>query len=195
MSDASIRVAAPDEADAITEMMTLAFAGDPGMRAVFPSAGRYLSSFPLFADAYCGRAYENGTAFVVDDLSGAAMWLPPGVHQDGAAVAKVAAKDPPREMLEGGFQTFARVAEFHPDEPYWYLAMLAVDPKRHGRGLGSRLLETTLRRVDEDHKPAFLETSRPSNVPLYERFGFEVLAELSREGADWTMIPMLRRAR
>ena len=77
-------VAAASESDAITKLLTLAFSGDPGTRATFPEPGRYLERFPLFAEAYGGRAYDHGTAFVTDDIGGAALWLPPGVEQDAA---------------------------------------------------------------------------------------------------------------
>jgi predicted acetyltransferase len=31
-----------------------------------------------------------------------------------------------------------------------------------------------LERADQEQMPAYLETQRPDNVPIYERFGFEV---------------------
>eukprot|EP01041_Mallomonas_annulata_P030478 gene30478-52615_t len=63
------------------------------------------------------------------------------------------------------------MGQFHPEEPHWYLSMIGVDPSHHGQGLGSALLKAGLQRCDADGLPAYLESSNPKNVPLYERFG------------------------
>jgi hypothetical protein len=41
--------------------------------------------------------------------------------------------------------------------------------------LGSALLRSVLAHVDEAGDPAYLESSQERNVPLYARFGFEVI--------------------
>jgi hypothetical protein len=47
--------------------------------------------------------------------------------------------------------------------------------------------------VDETGLPAYLESSNPRNIPLYERFGFELLGVI--QGGDFPPItPMLRSA-
>jgi hypothetical protein len=40
--------------------------------------------------------------------------------------------------------------------------------------VASVLLRSRLARCDEAGMPAYLESSKPGNVPLYEHFGFEV---------------------
>jgi GNAT superfamily N-acetyltransferase len=69
-----------------------------------------------------------------------------------------------------------------PDEPCWFLDIVAVDATARGGGLGRRLIEHGLARADADGLPAFLETSRPDNVALYERFGFRLVDELGAPG-------------
>jgi len=46
---------------------------------------------------------------------------------------------------------------------------------------------------DREQKPAYLESSNPANLSLYERHGFEVVAEVSEGGSPITF-PMLRKA-
>lgn len=41
-----------------------------------------------------------------------------------------------------------------------------------GRGVASRLIRPFLDRADSEHVGAYTETMTPSNVPLYEHFGF-----------------------
>jgi len=51
-----------------------------------------------------------------------------------------------------------------------------------------------LRRVDVDRLPAYLESSKPENVPFYERFGFEVIEEVIPTPGCPPMWPMWREA-
>ena len=73
----------------------------------------------------------------------------------------------------------------HPrEEPHWYLAIIGVDPVRQGYGVGAALLRSRLRRCDEEGLPAYLESSKLENVPLYQHFGFHVTGTLGLpEGA------------
>jgi len=64
-------------------------------------------------------------------------------------------------------------------ERHWLVHMMAVDPARHGGGLGSELLHFILdATVDapttEGMPPAVLTTHKKRNVVFYERAGFEV---------------------
>jgi hypothetical protein len=51
-----------------------------------------------------------------------------------------------------------------------------------------------LGRCDRECALAYLEASKPDNVPFYQRFGFEVMGEI-RVGAAPPLTPMLRRPR
>jgi ribosomal protein S18 acetylase RimI-like enzyme len=71
----------------------------------------------------------------------------------------------------------------HPHEDHYYLAFVAVAPRYQGTGLGSAILEATLKRADEGHMPAYLENSNPRNTRLYERAGFVTQKNISPDGA------------
>ena len=83
--------------------------------------------------------------------------------------------------------------EHHPQEPHWYLAIIGVDAAHQSKGLGTRLLQGALARCDEEGLIAYLESSNPANIPLYERHGFRVATEI-RSGDAPPMFPMLRPA-
>ena len=74
------------------------------------------------------------------------------------------------------------------------LPLIGVDPVQQGRGQGGALLRHALERCDREGMPAYLESSNPRNVPLYERHGFESIGRI-QAGSSPTVIPMLRRAR
>ncbi len=121
----------------------------------------------------------HGWLWVVDDLSGAAAWLPPGTDYDNAALDAVV--DPVLAGLGGSPARMARfwewVDEHRPATPHWYLDLVATSPERRGAGVGRTVLSDGLSRVDAQGGPSFLVTGNPSTVPWYGRHGFVVSAE------------------
>lgn len=187
-------LATPEDRDRCTATFVAAFANDPLMRWMFPDAEQYLAVFPQVIRHYGGSAFDLGTAYRTDDFSGGACWLRPGDVVDEEALGEVLASaiDPAR--LGVIFEFMEQVGASHPDVEHWHLPGIGVDPVRQGVGIGSLLLAHTLAEVDRDGVAAYLESSNPLNVPLYERFGFEVTAEI-QAGDSPTIWPMLRPAR
>src|SRR6187399_747669 len=66
-----------------------AFASDPAVRWLYPEAHQYLTHFPDFVRAFAGKAFEYDTAREVEGIASAALWLPPGVQPDEAAIVNV----------------------------------------------------------------------------------------------------------
>jgi GNAT superfamily N-acetyltransferase len=60
----------------------------------------------------------------------------------------------------------------HPEGQLWYLGVIATVPPSRGKGLGTGLLEQSLKLVDKAGLPAYLESTNPRNVSLYQRHGF-----------------------
>jgi ribosomal protein S18 acetylase RimI-like enzyme len=81
-----------------------------------------------------------------------------------------------------------------PAEPHWHLAFIGVDPSAQGRGIGAALLHHVLPLVDAQGSQAYLESTNPRNITLYERFGFAVQEEI-RIGSAPPLYPMVRPAR
>ena len=69
------------------------------------------------------------------------------------------------------------VAAHRPDEPHWYLQLLATHPDWQRRGLGAQLMEVAFEQADSAGEPCYLETERPELVAYYRRYGFEVRSE------------------
>jgi GNAT superfamily N-acetyltransferase len=59
----------------------------------------------------------------------------------------------------------------HFRHPHWYVAVLGTAPPHQGRGVGAALLALVLRRCDAEGIGAYLESTKPENVPWYERSG------------------------
>jgi len=73
-------------------------------------------------------------------------------------------------------------------------AAIGVEPLSQGKGYGSALLKRGLEVCDRDHVAAYLEATNPANIPLYRRFGFEVVGEI-QSGSSPVINPMFRAAR
>jgi GNAT superfamily N-acetyltransferase len=118
---------------------------------------------------------------------------------DGPTIGAAALWDPPNQWRESrraelamtpvflrvfGFRTGrGRAAQelmkrVHPEEPHWYLAVIGSEPSVRGKGYGQLLMRSRLDRLDAEYAPAYLESSKPENVPYYERFGFTVTDEI-----------------
>ena len=113
------------------------------------------------------------------------MWFPPGTWSgtEVSALPGYLRTFGRRLLIASQYQSVAVSA--HPREhPHWYLAIIGVDPVRQGCGVGAALLRSRLRRCDEEGLPAYLESSKLENVPLYQHFGFHVTGALRlSEGA------------
>lgn len=197
-----IRQAAPARESALlVDVLTSAFHDEPLLNWWLrqgKAKDRARRSF--FEHAVGGGIHPRSDFWLADDAA-AAIWTPPGaVAFDLSPIDTL--RVAPRLYAIAGLRGMGRALELaallagrHPKAPFAHLVFLGVRADKQGRGLGSALLKRTLSDVDAHHWPAYLETATPENVRLYERFGFEVEAELrcGRDGPQfWTMVRAAR---
>ena len=186
-----VRTATAQDRKVISRILATAFAADPVVRWLMPTPGRDARMFhALAADLHAAPGCAD-IALEDSGAVGAALWDPPGHHvPPGHAVVGVW-----RLLIAMRWSGLRRGAvletafsKARPAESVWYLAQLgAATP---GRGIGSALLEHRLATITG---PAYLESSNQRNVSLYQRFGFEVIKEISLPGGGPTLWTMLRR--
>jgi GNAT superfamily N-acetyltransferase len=91
----------------------------------------------------------------------------------------------------GGIRTVRWLADWErrdPDRPHAHFGPFGVEPELQGQGIGSLVLREYARRLDEAGEDSYLETEKPQNVALYQRFGFEVIDESELFGVpNWFM--------
>ena len=189
-----VATAGPADMEPLISVMVLAFAGDPVARWMYRDPQRYIAYFGRFIRAFAGKAFSSGTAWCIDGNLGGALWLPPGVKPDEDAIAAILDESLPRDVMPDVNAMFAEMVAYHPRNPHWYLPTIGIEPYLHRKGLGSALLMQALSRCDQEHVPAYLESSNSANTALYQRFGFEGLGVI-RAGSSPPMMPMLRGAR
>ena len=194
MSHPRIRAVDRSEAQAALGCITLAFAADPVFRYFWARPADYLQYAPPLMMAMGERGFDHATVMATQDFEAVAMWLPPGVEPNPDTLRSIARAPTTPEREKLGAELRSQMERFHPKAPHWYLWAIGVDPRRQGQGLGSALLKHTLAECDARGDIAYLESSSPKNVPLYERHGFEVMS-IIEVGDIPPITPMLRPAR
>jgi ribosomal protein S18 acetylase RimI-like enzyme len=82
-----------------------------------------------------------------------------------------------------------------PRQTHWYLGTIGTDPARQGTGVGTALLRVVLDRLDAAGVPAYLESSKESNLAFYGRHGFEVTGQIHTPRGGPTLWLMWRDPR
>jgi ribosomal protein S18 acetylase RimI-like enzyme len=129
-------------------------------------------------------ALRYSSVWLAADHAAAAVWIPPGGTELSAAQEEEidsVLQESLGTRSAAVLRAFEMFAEARPTQPHHYLTLLGTDPGRSGRGLGKRLLRSGLDRVDAAGTPAYLEAA-DELVPMYQRFGFRVLARFELDG-------------
>jgi GNAT superfamily N-acetyltransferase len=193
-----IRLAVPDDADAITAALTTAFFHDPVWGPVFPDESRRAEQMAAMWQVYVTSALRYPWTFVTPGVEAAAIWIPPGgieltseevreldeLIQRAAGPKAAASARGIEERLETG----------HPAGPFFHLTIIATHARHRGKGLGMSLLAETLARIDALGADAYLESTNPVNIERYRSAGFEPRAELAMP-AGQVVTTMWRAAR
>jgi GNAT superfamily N-acetyltransferase len=200
--DWPVRVAEPDDRDAVIATVVAAFAEDPAWSHLLGPDYERLA--PLFAGALFDQRVPYRTVWMLDDAAAVALWDGPGlpqetVRRDAWAEFDDAADARCRARMAAYDRAVAQVA---PDGGYWYLGVLATRPQDRGGGRASAAMAPGLARAAAEGLDACLETSTPGNRAFYQRRGFDVARPvplpdgpatwwLTRRGPDTTRAPII----
>ena len=177
----TVRAAEPADYDQLADVLTRAFLDDPVVAWFFPEASerpRRVRRF--FREIVLDLGLRETAQVDTTEGHGAvAVWAPP--DQWRVSVGRQLRLLPRYVSIASIRWAPSRLAVFnqleghHPKgPPHWYLPTLGTDPAHQGHGLGSALLADRLARCDAEGLPAYLESSKESNVSFYERHGFHV---------------------
>ena len=173
--------------DRVPELAPLtgrAFADDPnavwslGAEATESQVVEWFRAFQMLAASH-GFLWEAGRGL------GAAVWFPPGeaeryLHIDQEARSAAASLSDDGGVRSASYWDW--IAAQLPPEPHWFLDHIAVRADQRGKGIGRALIDVGLSGARSASVPAFLETARPENVPIYEHIGFRVTLD---DDAPW----------
>jgi ribosomal protein S18 acetylase RimI-like enzyme len=163
-----------DLADAprLVEVINDAFADDPVWCWLIPDLASRAKLWRIYVEA----ALRYPWVFMTGGYETVAVWIPPGgsdiTSEDEArlpGVVQELAGERAAEILN----FLQRIEAAHPhDEPHYYLDFIGTQRKFMHQGIGRALLTENLARIDQEHMPAYLESSNPRNNRLYASLGF-----------------------
>ena len=172
-----------------------AFDDDPVTLWLLPRSQRRRRMVALF-NLLLRSQIGVGETYSTADGVGAAVWAPPGRWQFDMNLLVDSIdefKSIVGTQLERAIEVYAALERAHPsDRPHWYLATLGTHPDWQGAGIGAALMERVLSRADAESLPAYLESSKESNIAYYRRHGFEVTGQLPLPSGGPTVWPMWR---
>lgn len=181
----------------IFAMMARAFFDDPTIIWNFPDPEVRRKKAPGFYEIYYAFTAPTGHILVSDDLTVTSWWREPGdVLIDTSHTPRPSAEEIAENEDVRAVHMLYQMQEVHAkiQEPHWYLVDVAVDPSMQGRGLGREILSPQLDVCDQTGVGAYLESSNPKNMTLYERLGFERRPEIEIARGVY-MYPMWRNPR
>ena len=175
------RKATPADVPGMARALARAFHDDPVVQWIFPDENRRAAVSERFFRIRVKGLLAQQEGYTTDDHAGAACWAQPGRWEV-----------PPLESLAFALRLlpllrrraplvargWGAIEAEHPHEPHYYLAILGTDPASQGQGVGSALLAPVLDDCDRNEIPAYLESSKESNLAFYGRHGFRVTGEL-----------------
>jgi ribosomal protein S18 acetylase RimI-like enzyme len=178
-----VRRATSSDREAVVRILTAAFYDDPLMRWVFPHASRREGALRRIFEMEANTFLQQGLVFLAENEQAATTWMPPSVKESLNPLTVL--RNLPAWFLASGplrsiqdLRAFAATERRHPKEPHYYLGSVGVDPTSQGQGFGSALLEEMMPRIDAERMPSYLLNSNERNLPLYERFGYQVVEAL-----------------
>jgi GNAT superfamily N-acetyltransferase len=189
-------VASAGQIPAIADALQDAFWDDPVLSWILKeqdSRSRRLAR--LFGVQLRGHYVPLGTTWTTSDQTGAALWAPPGHAVIPPATILRHLPDMFRALGRHSLRalrTLNHVERLQPKEPHWYLGVLGTRTAAQSKGVGSALLAPALERCDSDGIPAYLESSKYSNIAFYRRHGFEVTGEIELPFGGPSVWPMWR---
>lgn len=184
-----------DDLASIAEALVSAFHDDPVMLYLFDKPGsRERKQRALFVSE-AKRALKKGAVHTTPDgpAKGAAIWMAPGQWKMGGLelLGQVPLLFQLGSCTPRALNLLSQMEKVHPKEPHWYLAILGTATEHQGKGVGSAMLKPVLDTCDAEGIPAYLESSKESNIAFYKRHGFEVTDEVTAKNGP-TMWPMWR---
>ena len=191
------------DTDWASKILEQAFYTDPLLNFIYGDTIHEPGKLNWFFRATFRLAALYGDCFATAEKDGVLMMLPP--DQTKITIGKMYKSGMLAAPFKMGWDSFSRLMrfmDFVEKEPkaasssdHYYLMTVGVLPERQGMGVGKKLMTRALEIVDANKMPCYLETQNQNNVPLYQRFGFEVVSdnEIPQGGLhNWGMLRQKR---
>jgi GNAT superfamily N-acetyltransferase len=179
----------------VVDVWVEAFADDPFFRWIAPDDADWPAFGSDWMSLVADLCFERGHTYLAEDV--AVAWVPPDVALVGPAEFQRArdliAAFAGDERAEQALAVIVQARGHAMREPHWTLQYVGVGDLARGAGLGALAVAPMLAVADRDGLPVGLTSTNGRNLTFYERFGFEVVAEVPTPDEAATLRPMERR--
>jgi len=164
-------------------ILSKAFHHDPIFNYLIPNTNQRFKILNQYFQHVIKFGLRYGEVYTSPNLECISVWLPPknSFHTTWKAI-KTGALILPIKIKWKYLTLQNKIHKFSDNlhkkfvpYPHWYLSLIGVEPNHQGKGLGQQLLSTTIKRIDLERKPIYLETNKEKNLKIFERFGFHIL--------------------
>lgn len=194
---ATARSATPADAGPLSQTLARAFFDDPLICFLLKDPSKRPARMPQLFKLLFELGLPHGACDVTTGFEAVALWRPPDKWHipfyqyitNGPSFLGI--------FGIGGLGVMGimdRIEKVHPREPHYYLQAVGTDPSKQGKGYGGVVIRRQLANADAQGMPAYLESSKDTNIPIYQSLGFELTGEIKLPGGP-TLYPMWRKAR
>jgi len=197
-SNVLARPATAADVDPSSQTLARAFADDPLMCFLLKDEASRPAKMPRLFKLLFKLGLPYGCCDVTGGYEAIALWRPPGDWEipwwqyivNGAEFLGIFGFAGARNVT----WVMDIIEKQHPHEPHYYLQAIGTDPAKQGKGYGGVVIRRQLAAADAAGMPAYLESSKEVNIPIYQSFGFEVTGEIQLPDGP-KLWPMWRKAR
>jgi GNAT superfamily N-acetyltransferase len=192
------RAATAADADAAAATLGRAFLDDPLISFLLKNETTREANMPRLFKLLFKLGLPHGACDVTSGYEAVALWRPPNEWEipwwqyivNGAEFLGIFGFGGARHVT----WVMDIIEKRHPHQPHWYLQAIGTDPAKQGKGFGGVVMRRQLAIADAAGMPAYLESSKGINIPIYKSFGFEVTGEIKLPNGP-TLWPMWRPAK
>jgi GNAT superfamily N-acetyltransferase len=187
------------DAGALSQLIADAFHDLPQSHWLIPDQDARRKIMPGYFRIYVEHALANGVVQTTPDRAAVALWLPTGIHPPAPGPDYAARLTAATAPWTDRFRAFDATLECHhpAGTAHHHLAVLAVQPGRQGRGIGTALLRAHHATLDDAGMPSYLEAADLRSRQLYLRHGYVLQpnAPFHLPGGGPVMWPLWRHPR
>ena len=165
------------------EVIARAFQDYPNSVAMFPDESKRLKKLTIFSQITVLYGLTYGEVYATSpNLEGIIIIFPPNnsyksflkmIRCGGIRLPFIVGLTALKRVIHHLLYLDAAHKRITPF-PHWYLEFLCIDPKYQGKGFGSLLLKSIIKRIDKEKLPFYCETNKIKNVNFFESNGFTV---------------------
>jgi ribosomal protein S18 acetylase RimI-like enzyme len=171
--------------DWAAKILEQAFYKDPMLNFIYGETINKPGKLNSFFEVTFRLAAVYGECFSTAEKDGVLMMLPP--DKTKMTIGMMLQSGILAAPIKMGWASFSRMMAFMDfsekehkaatSSDHYYIMTVGVLPEMQGLWIGKKLMTKALEIVDANHKQCYLETQNKTNVPIYQKFGFEVVSD------------------